>query len=333
MKIAILSLTLATALLAQQPTVDNAKLEARAFSGTLASELSQLGAGPFWAAYSEPIIPGQHGDVCSWNYNSNERLNNNGRMPGTPVRLEGETALVVLIRVENGQPGELRMSSPDCHLDAGGLPFYWLTGVPAIESVTWLKSQAAGRHGDTAIMMTSLHQGATADRALDELTALTEPAEVRKRAAFWLGSSRGAHGVATLKRMLASDPSTDVRDRVVVALSQSKDPAGIPLVIDAARNDKDAHVRGQALFWLAQRAASQISKDAIQNALANDPDASVRERAVTALSQMPNGEGVPLLIELAKTHRDPAVRKRAMTQLGQSKDPRALDFFAQVLKP
>jgi hypothetical protein len=40
-----------------------------------------------------------------------------------------------------------------------------------------------------------------------------------------------------------------------------------------------------------------------------------------------------MLIELAKTHRDPAVRKKAMTWLGQSKDPRALDFFASVLKP
>jgi len=333
MKTAAILFTLATALLAQQPTIDNAKLETRAFSGTLATQLAQLGAGPLWAAYSEPIVPGQHNEVCSWNYNNNDRYYESGRAPGAPVRLEGEIALVVLIRVENGQPGELRVSSPDCHLDAGGLPFYWLTGVPAAESLTWLKSQSTGRHSDTAITMIALHQGAAADQALDEMTALTEPVEVRKRAALWLGQLRGAHGVATLKRMLASDPSTDVRDRVVLALSQSKDPGGMPLVIEAARNDKDPHLRGQALLWLAQRAAAQISKDAIQNSLANDPDSSVRERAVSALSQMPNGEGVPMLIDLAKNHRDPAVRKRAMTALGQSKDPRALDFFAQVLKP
>ena len=133
--------------------------------------------------------------------------------------------------------------------------------------------------------------------------------------------------------MLATDPSADVRDRVVFALSQSKDPAGIPLVIAAARSDKDAHIRGQALFWLAQRAASQISKDAIKNAVDTDTDSAVRERAVFSLSQMRNGEGIPMLIDLAKTHRDPAVRKKAMFWLGQSKDPRAVEFFAQVLKP
>jgi HEAT repeat protein len=104
-------------------------------------------------------------------------------------------------------------------------------------------------------------------------------------------------------------------------------------VIEAARTDKDPHIRGQALFWLAQRAAAQVTKGAVQNTLANDPDASVREKAVFALSQMKNGEGIPMLIDLAKTHKDPAVRKKAMFWLGQSKDPRALDFFAQVLKP
>jgi hypothetical protein len=330
MKIGGILLTLATTLFAQQPTIDNAKLETRAFSGTIAAELSRFGAGPFWAGYSEPIIAGQHGDMCSWNRNNND---DSGRTLGAPVRLEGEIALVVLVRVENGQPGELRVTSPDCHLDGGGLAFYWLSSVPVAESVAWLKSQAGGPHSETAIMAISLHRGAVADQVLDDLTATKQPVEVRKRAAFWLGNSRGAHGVTTLKRMLANDPVSDVRDRVVFALSQSKDPGGIPLVLDAARSDKDPHIRGQALFWLAQRAAAQISKTAIQNALASDPDSAVRERAVFALTQMKNGEGVPMLIDLAKTHRDPAVRKKAMFWLGQSKDPRAIEFFAQVLKP
>ena len=36
---------------------------------------------------------------------------------------------------------------------------------------------------------------------------------------------------------------------------------------------------------------------------------------------------------LARTHRDPEVRKQAMFWLGQSNDPRALAFFEEVLKP
>ena len=42
--------------------------------------------------------------------------------------------------------------------------------------------------------------------------------------------------------------------------------------------------------------------------------------------------GVPKLIEVARTHRNPAVKKQAMFWLGQSRDPRALAFFEEVLR-
>lgn len=120
---------------------------------------------------------------------------------------------------------------------------------------------------------------------------------------------------------------------MIFALSQSKEPAGMAALIDAAKNDKDGQVRSKALFWLAQKAASKQALDAIGNAVLNDPDRAVKEQAVFALQQLPADQGVPLLIGVAKNNPDPAVRKKAMFWLGQSRDPRALDFFAQVLKP
>jgi hypothetical protein len=40
---------------------------------------------------------------------------------------------------------------------------------------------------------------------------------------------------------------------------------------------------------------------------------------------------VPLLIQTARTNKNPVVRKQAMFWLGQSKDPRALAFFEEIL--
>jgi hypothetical protein len=317
----------AATLSAQQPQVENAKLEARALNGSLASQIKSLGQGPFWAAWSEPIIAGQHNDMCRWGNNSAD-----SHAAGTPVRLEGPTALVVLVRVENSQVDRIRVSSPDCSLDAGGLPFYWITSVPAAESVDWLKSELGGGQMESAILGISLHAGPAADRALDDLTATTQPERVRERTAFWLGTSRGAHGVDVLKRMLANDPSTRVREQVVFGLSVSKEPAALTAIIDAAKNNKDAAVRSKAVFWLAQKAANKQARDVIANAVVNDPDRKVKEQAVFALQQMPPEQGIPLLIEVAKNNPDLAVRKRAMFWLGQSKDSRALDFFSQVLK-
>jgi HEAT repeat protein len=66
-------------------------------------------------------------------------------------------------------------------------------------------------------------------------------------------------------------------------------------------------------------------------ALQNDPDTEVKKRAVFALSQLPRDEGIPKLIEVARTNKNLEVRKQAMFWLGQSKDPRALTFFEAVL--
>jgi HEAT repeat protein len=101
-------------------------------------------------------------------------------------------------------------------------------------------------------------------------------------------------------------------------------------MIRMAKDDQSAHVRGQALFWLAQK-AGQKAVGAITGAIENDPDAEVKKRAVFALSQLPKDEGVPKLVEVAQTNRNLEVRKQAMFWLGQSNDPRALAFFEKVL--
>jgi hypothetical protein len=326
MKIPTIAILSAVLLSAQQPRIENARLETRAFTGSVASQLSSLGAGTFWTAWQEPMIPGRHGEMCGWD-------GNYGHAADAPVRLEGPTSLVVLVRMENARVDRIRVASLDCRFDGGGLPFYWLNAVPASESVNWLKMQVAAAHPDSAILAVSLHAGPAADRALDDFVGPNQPDRVREKAAFWLGNSRGAHGVDVLKRMLASDTSQRVREQAVFALSQSPDPAGMAALMDAAKNDKDGQVRSKALFWLAQKAANKQTRDAIGDAVLHDPDRAVKEQAVFALTQLPGDQGVPLLIDIAKNNPDPAVRRKAMFWLGQSKDSRALDFFAQVLKP
>ena len=99
-----------------------------------------------------------------------------------------------------------------------------------------------------------------------------------------------------------------------------------------SHNDRSPRIRGEALFWLAQRAGQKIAESAINDAIANDPETEVKKKAVFALTQMPSGAGVPLLIQVARTNRNPEVRKQAIFWLGQSKDERALAFIEEVLK-
>ena len=110
-------------------------------------------------------------------------------------------------------------------------------------------------------------------------------------------------------------------------------PGNEPLetIVVAARDDRRPLVRSQALFWLSLRAGQQ-AVGTIRSAVDNDPETEVKKKAVFALSQLPKNDGVPLLIEIAQSNRNREVRKQAMFWLGQSKDPRAISFFEQVLK-
>lgn len=134
--------------------------------------------------------------------------------------------------------------------------------------------------------------------------------------------------LASLVRAEGTGKST--RDGALHALSLHADASAVPALVALARRDPSDRVRGQALFWLAQRAGREAA-GTITEAIASDPETEVKEKAVFALSQLPKDEGVPLLIDVARKNRNPAVRRRAMFWLGQSKDPRALGFIEEVL--
>jgi hypothetical protein len=335
----ILLLATAWITLAQNvPQLPNAHFENRAFSGNLETQLRS--ASPAWFGYQIKTI--KNSDGCCWMDSSRGCFLEGESQHGTvfvrsqgPVHLEGSDTANVLFRVANNAVEKIQIFSTSCPLDAGGLPFVWLTGVPAAASLQELhrlvESSDSERLTDGAIFAIAQHDAAEADTILNDLAAASEPERTREKVAFWLGSSRGASGVKTLLRMLKDDPSDNVRDKVVFGLSVSKQPEGMEALVKAAKTDASPHVRGQALFWLAQKAGKQAAAT-ITDAIQNDPDTGVKKKAVFALSQLPKDDGVPKLIEIARTQRNPEVRKQAFFWLGQSGDPRALQFIEQVLE-
>ena len=328
-------------LLAQQPQIENARLETRQLSGGLESTLRAILSAQqsaAWVGYAEPVIRNDR-QLCCWN--DNERgcflePHTGGTAAPAPanqtVKLEGPTHVVVLYRIENHQVEKVRSFTPECTLDAGGLPLIWLTGAMPADSIRYLVSLAESQRSRGAVSAIALHADAAADQALEQLAGATGPVQLRREAIFWLGSARGRQGFEIVSRMLREDPDEKIREHAIFALTQSKQPEALNAVVRAAHDDKSPHVRGQALFWLAQKAAQKTAQDAISDAIANDPETEVKKRAVFALTQMPGGEGVPLLIQVARSNQNAAVRKQAMFWLGQSKDPRALAYIEEVLK-
>jgi hypothetical protein len=259
---------------------------------------------------------------------------------------DGTTTLLVFVRLVHGSIDRVTFIDARRRVEAGAQTVIWLDGVRPSESVALLadlvrdEAQSA-RGGDEpsgdrhergrkpALAVLALTDDPTADSALETFVRPDSPGWLRRDAAFWLGAARGAAGGRIIDRLAGTDTDDSFREHLTFVLTLTPG-GGIDRLLDMARHDASGQVRGQALFWLAQKAGERAASE-IRRAVDDDPDSEVRIRAVFALSQLPKDEGVPKLIELARSHRDPAVRKQAMFWLGQSGDARAVAFFEQVL--
>lgn len=148
----------------------------------------------------------------------------------------------------------------------------------------------------------------------------------------WFDAVPADSGITWLNGLVTASTTAErkVVERALMALVWHPAPRALQAVIAAARQDQRAKIRSQALFWLSQR-AGQEAVAAITSAM-DDPELEVKKKAVFAISQLPKSEGVPLLIQTARTHANRDVRKQAMFWLGQSEDPRAISFFEEVLR-
>ena len=338
----LLTLCLGSLSQAQRPKLTNAQVKEVAVAGGLQSTVNsimQKQEGPAWIGYRIPTMPKERG---TWNCTSVESDGNRSFAdcasncdPPEPLR-----HAFVFLRLEQKQIGKVRAYTADCGLDFANLPFYWLENVNPSESVTLLANlslatapEAAGKKSDLpdhAIMAIALHDDPSADLTLEKLIQPGQPEHTRERVAFWLGVERGKKGFEILRKYVKNDPNEQFRSKAVFALSQSKEPEALREVISIARSDASAHVRGQAIFWLGQIGGRKEAEQ-ITAAIENDPETEVKKRAVFALAQMHNGEGIPLLINIAKTNKNPVVRKEAIRWLGMTNDPRALDYLEEIL--
>lgn len=131
---------------------------------------------------------------------------------------------------------------------------------------------------------------------------------------------------------LVRSERSSVAKEAIMPLTIIDDVEVWPGLLRVARDDnRNQEVRKSAIFWLGQMAAEQITGSLRDVAEDDQMEREVRESAIFALSQRPKHEGVPALIRIVRTSRDPKLRKSALFWLGQSNDPRAVDVIEELL--
>jgi hypothetical protein len=342
--LAILSASMPMMVAQQTPKVLNAKFESRPAGASLSATVNQLlhSPGPLWLGYEVAAVPQLHFSVCSGGARSTgddeccdvfrlEDSDNSFR--SSDNEQPAQTNVDVLIRIDQGVVDKVRFIATGCSLDAGGLPFTWLTDVKADDSVAWLSSQVTAenpRRTDQALAALAVHQTSKATAALESFSAASTSRGWREKASFWLGAERGHDGLSILEK-LKTDSDPEFRKKLSFDFSLSHDSAAVDDLIGLAKSDPDTGVREQAIFWVAQKAGKK-AVGALNDAIENDPETAVKKKAVFALSQLPKDEAVPELLRVAQTNQNAAVRKDAIFWLGQTHDLRALAYFEQILE-
>jgi len=326
--------------------VDGSVQVARQHPGDLNEELRALARRAddmIWVAWTVPILPGEH-TICCFGKDDDHRSRRSCSLDEGSFSIRdddeadrpsgtNERRLAVFVQTDGRRIESLRIFGDDCVLREPRHALYLLDSVGGGESVAFLASLVESGDEDPAegaLAALALHAEPSVGELLTQFTTLEFSRSIRENAVFWLAVSREDQALPVIDRVLASDPSSEVREHAVFALSLLESPQATERLLHLAREGDTPDVRKTALFWLGHRAGEHIA-GAIEDAIANDPDVEVKEAAVFALSQLPPEEGVPMLIRVAKTHRYSEVRRQAMFWLGESGDPRALEFFEQVL--
>jgi HEAT repeat protein len=308
--------------------------------------------GPLWVGYAVPALPRTHHSSCSFGSGSsgveagccNElQLEDTADNLNTADTTSPAPGVEVLFRLDHGEITKTRAVPVGCTLDAGGVPFEWLTDVQPEDSAVFLgklAQNAAAVHGsgdghgravDDNLAALSMHATPRATEVLVSLASGESSVYLREKAAFWLGAQRGHEGLLALRQLMRSEQDGKFREKLIFDLSINADPGATDDLIQLAKFDADSRVRAQALFWLAQKAGKKAIAT-LNASIENDPNFEVKKKAVFALSQLPREESVPQLVHVADTNTNFAIRKEAIFWLGQTNDPRALAYIEQVLK-
>ena len=172
---------------------------------------------------------------------------------------------------------------------------------------------------DGAVTRVQQWVGPLRDRAARDLGAVSAPEAAR----YLMSVAERANHSASAKAIFPA----------VLADSSTVWPALLTIARDLDTRSKAT--RQDAMFWLSRFASGAVAghpNDPFDDDDDGDADEDLKAHAVFVLSQLPNGEGVQNLLELARSSPSRRVRSQALFWLGQSGDPRAIALFESVLR-
>jgi HEAT repeat protein len=161
--------------------------------------------------------------------------------------------------------------------------------------------------------------------------ARTDPNKDLRRQAIRVLGERGESAIDDLMKLYDTEQVVEVRKTALQSLAEIKHTRVEDKLFEVARQDPSVDLRRQAIRLLGERVGKRAFEFLSATAQSTDGNTEVQVQAVRAISERRSEESVPLLIKIARSHPNQLVRKQAIRSLGESGDPRAIEFFREVL--
>ena len=281
------------ALAAQQPRIVNGQVTAAAAGSPFASSFRSLVAAQpdiAWIGYAVPAIRREGMTLCCFSNGTtytagNVVMSGDGWTSGCRIE-PGEARSSTSSRPATGTPGPVKLEGPEA----------------------------------LVVMFRVV------DRQVERIRTFSEDCELDAggRPVRWVDGVQPADSIGLLETLTAG--AADRRNRVatgaLAAIAMHAASEAGPVLDRLARTHAAPGLRGEALFWVAQRGEPGADRTIVQG-IETDESPEVRKRGVFALSQLGGDAAVPALIRIAREGSTSAVRGEAIFWLGQKAGQKA----------
>jgi HEAT repeat protein len=144
---------------------------------------------------------------------------------------------------------------------------FWLGQKRSADNVAFLKELFGKTRNeelkDKIIFSIAQNRDEGANKWLVDLAMnKSEEMDTRKKALFWAG--QGGVSITELVGLYDRVTEREMKDQVIFALSQRREPASVDKMILIAKNDSDRELRKKAIFWLSQSKDPRASEFLLQ---------------------------------------------------------------------
>ena len=218
-----------------------------------------------------------------------------------------------------------------CPIDTQSERITRISGVATESSVRFferaLSKVSNSKMAQDVLFVIAQHGGVEATEALVRLSMAERPWQ--KDVYFWLAQLRGRPGFEAVRKAIERGPSEELGPHLVFCISQSPLPEMREELKRIARKHSDERLRGEALFWLAERHDAEVESIGLAS-IDQDPSMAVRKRAIFAIAQLPADRAIDTLKRVIHSDRPREIRREALFWLGQQDDDRALAEFDTI---